>query len=171
MHQDHLHPAARPPEDLLKQCHVERLRRSGPGGQRRNKVETGVRLCHRPTGVRAEACERRSLAENQRIALGRLRLNLALEVRCPCTQGQGPSPLWESRCRGGRISVSASHHDFPAVLAEALDRIAARDGDVKETANQLACTASQLMKLVKKEPRAMALVNKWRRDRGLAQLQ
>ena len=165
-----LHPATLSYDALLQECRVERLRRSGPGGQHRNKVETGVRLLHHPTGVRAEACERRSQAENQRIALARLRVNLALEIRCPCAAGQNSSELWQSRCRGGRIDVSASHDDFPTLLAEALDRIAACESDVRQAAATLACSPSQLVKLLKKEPRALALVNRWRGERGLSRL-
>ena len=56
-------------------------RRSGPGGQHRNKVSTAVVITHRPTGVRAEANERRSQAENHREAVRRLRVRLAVEVR------------------------------------------------------------------------------------------
>ena len=37
-----IHPAALPFDALLKECEVRRLRRSGPGGQHRNKVETAV---------------------------------------------------------------------------------------------------------------------------------
>ena len=164
------HPAGLPPEQLLADCAVERLRRSGPGGQHRNKVETGVRLRHRPTGVRAEAFERRSQAENRRVALTRLRLSLALEIRSSLPADYRPSPLWQSRCRGGRIGVSPSHEDFPAILAEALDVIAASDDDVQRAAGVLACSASQLVKLLKKEPRAIGLVNRCRARRGLGRL-
>src|SRR5262249_27924451 len=42
------HPAARAPDALLAECEVRRTRRSGPGGQNRNKVETAVVLRHLP---------------------------------------------------------------------------------------------------------------------------
>ena len=167
MHSAHVHPAALQPEQLLAQCDVRRLRRSGPGGQHRNKVETAIVLCHRPSGEKAEASERRSQAENRSVALFRLRLNLALAVRRSRDPNETPSPLWQSRCPSGRIDLSASHDDFPTVLAEALDTLAGADADVKTAAAALHCTASQLVKLFKKEPRAMALVNRWRERRDL----
>jgi hypothetical protein len=163
----HDHPAALTPEQLLAECQLRRLRRSGPGGQHRNKVETAVCLQHLPTGVKAEANERRSQAENRAVALFRLRVNLALAIRRPCGPDSTPSPLWQSRLRGARINLSRSHNDFPAVLAEALDVIAASHTDVKQAAARLCCTASQLTRLLKKEPRAMDLVNRSRREQGL----
>ena len=81
-----------------------------------------------------------------------------------------PSPLWQSRCRGGRIAVSPEHDDFPAILAEALDAIAACGDDLKAAAEPLGCTASQLIKLLKDEPRALAAVNARRRQAGLHEL-
>ncbi len=64
-----MHPAALPPADLLKQTQELHTRRSGPGGQRRNKPQTAVVLLHKPTGISAEANERRSQAENRQVAL------------------------------------------------------------------------------------------------------
>lgn len=127
-------------------------------------------LEHRPTGVKAEAAERRSQAENRSVALFRLRMNLALEVRCARAPDTVPTALWQWRCPGGRVNVSASHEDFPALLAEALEVISAHEADVKAAAAALRCTASQLLKLLRKEPRAMALLNRWRRAGKLGPL-
>jgi hypothetical protein len=171
MHDFHIHPAAGGSEQLLAECDVRRLRRSGPGGQHRNKVETAVSLHPRPTGIRAEANERRSQAQNQTEALFRLRVNLALEVRQPCGQDYMTSLLWQLRCSGGRLKVSASHDDFPSLLAEALDVLAARNADPKQAAAILGCTPSRLIRLLKLDARALALVNHWRAERELHAIQ
>lgn len=165
------HPATASPEQLLADCDVRRLRRAGPGGQHRNKVETAISLHHLPTGVRAEASERRSQAQNQSQALFRLRVNLALEIRRPCGADYVCSSLWQSRSGGGTLKVSASHDDFPALLAEVLDVLAALDADPKRAAALLGCTPSQLIRLLKVDPRALLLVNRWRGRHGMHALQ
>lgn len=156
------HPAAMPIDQLLAECELRQLRRSGPGGQHRNKVQTAVQLRHRPTLVQAEANERRSQAANHKVAVQRLRVRLAVEVRQARADRDVPSPLWSCRVPSGRIAVSAAHADFPSLLAEALDVICASRGDVKRAAALLGCTVSQLVKFLGKEPRALALVNTWR---------
>jgi protein subunit release factor A len=67
------------PEDdeaLLAQCRVETFRAGGPGGQHQNVTESGVRLVHLPTGVRASARDERSQHRNRALALARLREKL-----------------------------------------------------------------------------------------------
>jgi len=164
------HPAASSPEQLWGECKVRRLRRSGPGGQHRNKVETAISLRHLPTDVGAEASERRSQAQNRALALFRLRVNLALEVRRPCGPDHVPGAVWQLRCGGG-LKISASNDDFPALLAEVLDVLAALDADPKWGAAVLGCTPSQLIRLLKLDPRALLLVNRWRSQRGVHALQ
>ncbi len=170
MCRQNVHPASLDADELLRQCEVRRVKRSGPGGQRRNKVETAIVLRHRPTSIEAEANERRSQAENQRIALTRLRLHLALEVRMVRDAASTPSRLWQTRCQGKRIVISRHHADFPTLLAEALDAVASHDSDVKVAAEQLGCTSSQLVRLLKAEPRALCAVNARRSQLGLNRL-
>jgi len=164
------HPAALGDDALLAQCDQKFLRRSGPGGQNRNKVETAVVLHHRPSGLGAEANERRSQSENRVEALRRLRIDLAITVRRPVDPLEPPSPLWRSRLKGGRIALSPTHEDVPAILAEALDVWADREGDVKAASDILGCSATQLIKLFKLEPKVFTAVNRDRASRGLRPL-
>lgn len=167
---DGRHPAALQDDELLRACSERRLRRSGPGGQNRNKVETAVVLCHEPTGLEAEANERRSQAENRRVALFRLRVKLALEFRSTRSAEAIPSELWQSRCRAGRIAINPEHGDFPTLLAEVLDVLAAQRFDLLAAATLLSCSNTQILKLLKLEPRAFELFNRERSKLGLPRL-
>ena len=161
-----VHPATLSPPQLLEACDIRRTRRSGPGGQHRNKVETAVVITHQPTGVKGTASERRSQSQNHSNAVFRLRVNLALAVRCSREPSELPSSLWQSRCAGGRICISPTHDDFPALLAEALDVLAACELDVKSAAAMLQTTFSQLTRFLKLDPRALARVNTRRQELG-----
>ncbi|BBO32024.1 peptide chain release factor family protein [Lacipirellula parvula] len=160
------HPAALPIDELLTECQVTRTRGSGPGGQHRNKTETAIVITHLPTGVRGEASERRSQAENLAQAKHRLQVELALAVRSEETTA-APSPLWQSRANGQRITVSTSHDDFPALLAEALDALDAANWAAPATAERLGVSTSQLVKFLQQEPRALVLLNRAQTERGL----
>jgi hypothetical protein len=162
------HPATLAVEQLLINCDVTRLRRSGPGGQHRNKVETAIRIIHRPTGTTAEASERRSQAANLSMATRRLRLALSVEIRCE--PAHDPSELWKARCRGGTIAVNTEHEDFPTILSEALDRLAQAEWSLQVAADRLQCSSSQLTKLLRKHPPALALLNRHREQAGLSRL-
>jgi hypothetical protein len=164
------HPAAIDVQQLLTECEVRRGRRSGPGGQHRNKVETAIVISHKPTGVKGTATERRSQEQNRQAAVFRLRLNLALNVRTSRSNEATPTDLWRSRCRGVRMTISPTHDDFPALLAEALDVLEMHHMDIKKAAETLAVTASQLIKFLKTEPNAIAKVNEHRREMGLRAL-
>ena len=167
---ENLHPARLAVEELLSQCDVRRQKRSGPGGQHRNKVETAVILTHQPTGISAEANERRSQSENHAQAVFRLRMRLALEIRNVPEALPDPSPLWRERCVNQRIKIREDHPDLPALLAEVLDLLAAGEYDIKAVAEHLEASPSQLVKFLKTEPKALALVNRERLSRGLLAL-
>jgi protein subunit release factor B len=68
---------------LLAECEREFFTARGPGGQHRNKTATGVRLTHLPTELSVTATERRSQAQNRRVALERLRGALQILAREP----------------------------------------------------------------------------------------
>jgi len=164
-----IHPATLPQHRLLQFCDIRRQRRSGPGGQHRNKVETAVVITHRESGVQGAASERRSQEQNRQVALFRLRVNLAIEQREVPT-AETPSDLWLERLRGKQFSVSPDHDDFPSLLSEALDHLQLLGGDVVTAASQLQTTTSQLLKLLRHEPRAMKHVNELRRHNNLKKM-
>lgn len=61
---------------LERDCDLDFFIASGPGGQHRNKVETGVRLTHRPSGITVTATERRSQHANREVAFERMATRL-----------------------------------------------------------------------------------------------
>ena len=69
-----LYPTDR--DSLERDSDLEFFIASGPGGQHRNKVETGVRLTHRPSGISVTATERRSQHANREVAFERMAARL-----------------------------------------------------------------------------------------------
>ena len=166
------HPAALDINLLLRQCTTRRTRRSGPGGQHRNKVETAFVIEHTPTGVIAEANERRSLEENRQMAIFRLRVRLAALVRQSVAREMAPSELWRRRCGGGkRISVSDQHEDFPALLAEAMDRLAIFEYQTADAARALGISTTSLINLIAKSTEAFTALCRERALRKMPKLQ
>lgn len=89
---------------LIRDTKIEFRGTSGPGGQRRNRKETGVRLRHTPSKIVIVADELSSQARNRDVAFRRLKerllkLNQPKKRRIPTT----PPPSAEEK------RVSAKH--------------------------------------------------------------
>jgi len=94
---------------LVAECEETFFVAGGPGGQHRNKTESGVRLVHGPTGAAVSATERRSQARNRAAALWRLRERLEGLAHRPKprratrpTRGSKERRLAEKKLRGER---------------------------------------------------------------------
>ncbi len=70
-------------ERLAKECEITPFRSSGPGGQKKNKVESSVRVRHLPTGILRIATESRSQWRNREQALARVLEELRRRARRP----------------------------------------------------------------------------------------
>lgn len=162
------HPATLEEKLFLAQCEISTGRTGGPGGQHRNKVDTGVRMVHKASGIEVRATERREQRVNRSRAIFRLRLKLATRVRTATSRDRHkPSTLWAERRQGNKLPVNPSHKDYPGLLAEALDVIVARRYDVAGAAGVLGVSMSQLTRLVRHEKQAFAALNRGRESTGL----
>lgn len=97
------------PEHLLRlarECDIEPYRSSGPGGQKKNKTESSIRVRHRPTGLVRIATESRSQARNRIAALERIALALAARARRrrPRVATRPHAAARERRLEGKRIT-------------------------------------------------------------------
>ena len=83
---------------MERDCDLEFFVAGGPGGQHRNKVETGVRLTHRPTGLVVTATERRSQSANRDAAYERMAEKLE-KLQRPRKPRKATKPSAESKRR------------------------------------------------------------------------
>jgi hypothetical protein len=157
---------------LLAQCEETHLRGSGPGGQKRNKTSSRVRLTHRPTGLTALAGEDRSQAVNKARALRRLRECIALSLRreIALETYTRSTALKAAPDPSGRLRLGPRHPHYYPVVAELLDLIAACRGGVKEAAFHAGLGTSALVRFIRSDPHVWAYVNRLREDVGLGRL-
>ena len=153
---------------LLKDCHQERYRASGPGGQRRNKVETAIRLHHRLSGLVAQAEESRFLEENRKRALRRLRERLGLELRAPFDLEAPPvvPELAEHVSPEGALSINPRNRTYPIVVATVLDALAAAEGSYAKAARALGLTTSQVLRFLRSDAQVWRAVEAAQRRRA-----
>lgn len=152
------------PEELLRQCRQARFQGSGPGGQKRNRVYSGVRVSHLESGLTAESVDSRASLRNLYAAVERLRMGLALSAvltEDPVQTAPG-SPR-----RPFRAGASAAHEDYPRFLLRALHHLAWHRGQLAPAAAALGCTASALTRFFKADKAAWAKAREIREANGL----
>ena len=129
---------------LLAECDVDTYRASGPGGQKRNKTESAVRLRHRPSGLSVIAEESRSQHENRARALRRLRVLLALRLRQPVADEGVPAAVQACIDKRGRLEVGRRDARYLPAAAAVLDVLVALNGSVADTAKRLGITTGNV---------------------------
>ena len=171
-------PPPRPPratwshlteEQLLSQCEVDTYRASGPGGQKRNKTSSAVRLRHWPTGLLVIAEESRSQHQNKAVALRRLRQGLFLHIRdelagaARTREGIAAHPDYAAaRGPDGRLHLSPKDPRFWPAVGVVLDVLAACESRVSEAAGLLGLTTANLVDFLRSEPKVWQEANRLR---------
>jgi hypothetical protein len=129
-------------DELLRACSLKGFQGSGPGGQHRNKTNTGVLLTLRDFNLEIKSCEGRSAHENKVHALHRMQMALALQVRETPANPEMPFP-------GSNGHIQTSNPQFPLFVAHVFDRMEQKNGDTREVAKAFGLTPSALTKILR----------------------
>ncbi len=158
-------------DQLLAQCEVDTYRASGPGGQKRNKTSSAVRLRHLPSGLIVIAEESRSQHENKAKALGRLRRALFLELREPLMpeeltpQALARHPEYaDAHDMDGRLHLGAKNPRFWTVVGLVLDVLVAVQSRVSDAAGILGISTGNLIDFLETDPKVWQVTNRMRQQ-------
>lgn len=151
---------------LLAQCEVDTYRASGPGGQKRNKTSSAVRLRHLPSGLIVIAEESRSQHENKAKALKRLQKALYLELRedipieMRTPEAIAALPDYASaRAKDGKLHLGAKDPRFWPAVGVVLDVLVAVEARVAEAAELLGISTGNLIGFLETDPKVWQQAN------------
>lgn len=153
---------------LLAQCEVHTYRASGPGGQKRNKTDSAVRLHHGPTKLIVTAVESRSQHENKARALKRLRQAIALQVRQPIDRAVFRRPAWFEDMLGPerRLDPSPKSGAYWHIVRIVLDILEACAGSVADAGEMLGVTTGHLVHFIQSDVKIWEQANRIRERHG-----
>ena len=144
--------------DFLNHCKQDFFKATGPGGQKKNKTSSAVRLIHKPTQIQASASEDRMQSINKQRALRRLRMELAIELRQAESQW---IKAWD---------MNSKNIEFPLLAGCLLDSLHTRGFQVSEVAKYFSLSTSRLIKILQKSDRLWREVNTQRQQLNLKAL-
>jgi hypothetical protein len=156
--------------ELIALCDVDTYRASGPGGQKRNKTSSAVRLRHEPTGLIAIAEESRSQYENKAKAVKRLRRTIYLTLREAVDLAAVTSEpdLAAVRDAENRLNVpSAKDPRFWPAAAILLDVLAAVGAQVSTAAETIGTSTANFIAFLELDPHVWQEANRLRHLAGL----
>jgi protein subunit release factor B len=154
-------------EQLLAQCEIDTYRASGPGGQKRNKTSSAVRLRHPPSGLLVIAEESRSQHENKARALRRLRQAFFLKLReQPADRVAERPELAAVRTAAGRLDVGRKDQRFWPAASVVLDVLEAAEARVSDAAKRLGVSTGNLIDFLETDPKLWEQANVMRQRSG-----
>jgi len=151
---------------LLAQCEVDTYRASGPGGQKRNKTSSAVRLRHPPSGLIVIAEESRSQHENRARGLRRMRQALYLKIReelppeARTAEALAERPDYGSARDGaGRLRLGRKDPRYWPAVGVVLDVLQAVEARVGEAAEALGVSTGNLIDFLSGDDKVWEQVN------------
>ena len=154
---------------LLALCQVDTYRAGGPGGQKKNKTVSAVRLRLRDAGLIVVGTESRSQHQNRARALRRLRMAVALELRRPIDPDDyEPSQVLRTCLTAkSQLHVGRRDHRYTRVVSEVLDALAACNLRLSAAAALIGITTANLSTFIRRDPKLLDRVNRLRREAGM----
>lgn len=143
---------------LLQECRLTEFQSSGPGGQKRNRKYSSIRIAHSLTGFSVTAVQSRSQNENKATALKKLRRLIAMEIR-----NEVSPPV-------NTLNISLKNDKYPSLLAVLFDTLHKYNFSISDAAKTLKISTNQLVKLLAKDTDAWQKVNHERKQRNLTAL-
>jgi len=131
---------------LFTYCVMENFQASGPGGQKRNRKFSAVRITHKSTNLSVISTETRSRSNNLRIALKKLRIKLAIEIRGP-------------NISLNRLKIALSNPMYPLWVALLFDTLWKYKFRISETAESLNTSTGKLIKLIARDSNIWKTIN------------
>ena len=157
--------------ELLAQCEIDFYRASGPGGQKRNKTSSAVRLRHGPTSLIVTAVESRSQHENKARAVRRLRQAIALSQRNPVRPGDRPPEFFAAALqRDAGLRVNYKNPEYWHIVQYVLDMLFACRGSTGDTAQSLGISTGHLVRFLKNDDKLWEFANRLRQEFGRSTL-
>jgi hypothetical protein len=151
---------------LLAQCEVDTYRASGPGGQKRNKTSSAVRLRHGPSGLLVIAEESRSQHENRARALRRMRQAFYLKLRDPLRPEEltpealaGRPELRQALGPSGRLVLGRRDPRFWPAAGLVLDVLFSLGARVSDAARALGVSTGNLIDFLQACPKVWEQAN------------
>ena len=156
--------------ELSRRCRFAPYKSGGPGGQKRNKTTSAVRLVHQATGIVAQSSDFREQSVNRRRALHRLRYKLAADVErrpTPDFRGYEPPPWLLTLRRDGHLTTNVHNPAHARLAAHVLDVLEASGARPSMAAALLGIPVSNLVHLIEAEPTVSAAASRIRQRFGV----
>ena len=139
-------------QELMEHCVLDRFRASGPGGQKKNKTDSAVRIRHIESGLIGLSSESRSQHVNKTYALRRLRLKIALTLRDNNQNDHIELKKFIQQTGTKTFTLNIRDPLYPIIVASLFDELSVNNWKISVTAKKIGITSSTLNKFLRSNP-------------------